>query len=487
MRKGQGDYQKNNIHNMPQIQVKNINLGGIADSDYLGAENSVSEAVNCDIHSEAGVIKSNQKLTKDSGSTVTDLILAEVSCSNGSTYHFGDTGKIYERESNGTWTLRATAAPAAGSAKILSAREYQGYIYYAMQSRLGRIAVPAAGGSWAGRDDSWATFTNTDDTFHPMHEVNLVLYIGDANFVAQVDAGVFSANALDIKSPLRISSLWNLDTDLLIGTYVAANVMRTEVIRWNTWSVSFSVSDPIPEVGVNAFIDSDNIVIVNAGTKGNLYIYDGAQLEIYKQIKGTWSSTNKAKVNPHATLNFNGMPLFGLSQVAGTGVNLGVYSFARTNRNYPYVLNLEYTISTGNRNNIQIGAITPISADQFLVSWRDDNTSTTYGVDVLDLSNKATAYFVTRNMIVDRTMDNNFGFVSVPYRNMPENTSIDIYTSRNHAAFSGTPDGSTDDAERLIVQSDEQIGSCGVTKTKVVLNPYGNNAPEVEALIIDIE
>lgn len=468
---------------MAQIEIKNLNLGGIADSDYLGAENSVAEMVNCDIHSEGGVIKANQALTKESGSVVTDLILASVSCSDGNSYHFGDTGKIYKRTSGGTWTHEATASPAAGSAKILSAREYQGYIYYAMQSRLGRWQI---GSAWSTRNDSWATFTNTNATFHPMAEVNLVLYIGDANYVAQVDAGTFSANALDITTPLVISALGKVDTDLLLGTYVAANVMRTQVIRWNTWSVSYSVSDEIPEVGINAFLDTDNMTVVNAGLKGNLYIYNGSQLELYKQIKGTWSSTNKAKVNTNCVYNFNGMPLFGLSQVAGTGVKLGVYSFARTNRNYPYILNLEHAISTGNLANIQIGTICPISADQFLVSWRDDNTSTTYGVDILDLSNKATAYFITRNLIVDRKLKNNYGYVHVPYRSLPTDTSINIYTSRQHAAFSGTPDASKTDTERLLEVTDEHITDANVVKVKVELVPNDNDAPEVEMAIIDI-
>lgn len=472
---------------MAKVEIKNLNMGGIADSDYLGSENSVAEMVNCDIHSESGIIKANQALAKDSGSTVTELITASVSASNGSTYHFGDAGGIYERESNGTWTKRATAAPAAGAVGILSAAEYQGYIYYAMQSRLGRIALPAAGGSWAGRSDSFATFSNTDSSFHPMREVNLVLYIGDKNYVAQVDGTTFSANALDIKSPLRISALGKLDTDLLIGTFVADNVNKTEILRWNTWSVSFSVSDEIPEVGINAFLDTDNIIIVNAGRKGNLYIYDGAQLELYKQIKGTWSSTNKAKVNTNAVFNFNGMPLFGLSQVTGTGVLLGVYSFARTNRNYPYVLNLEFTISTGNKANIQIGSIVAVGADQFLVSWVDTNSGTVYGVDILDLSNKATAYFVTRNLLVDREVLSNYGFVFVPYRSLPTDTSINIYTSKQHAAFSGTPDDSTTDTDRLIERTDAEISDASVVKVKVELVPNDNDAPEVEMALIGID
>lgn len=468
---------------MPVI-IKNINQGGIADSDYVGVEGSVAELVNMDIHSESGVMKCNQKLTKDSGSTVTDFVKAQVACSNGSTYHFGDTGKIYEREAAGTWTLRGTASPAAGAAAILSAWEYQGYIYYAMQSRLGRFAVVTAG-SAITLSDNFATFTNTDADFHPMMEVNQVLYIGDKHYVAQVDAGTFSANALDIKQPLRISALGKMGTDLLIGTYVAANVVRTEILRWNTWSVSYSVSDTIPEVGVNSFLDGDNLVLVNAGTKGSLYIYDGSTLEPFKTIKGTWSSTNKAKVHANAIFNFNGMPLFGLSQVTGTGVLLGVYSFARTNRNYPYILNLEHAISTGNLTGIEIGAIVGVSADQFAVSWKDTNSGTTYGVDILDLSAKATAYVLTRVMYLDRNLGSEWGYAHAAYRSLPASAQINFYEKKDHGSLSSEI-ASTDDGERDVVSTDAGIGQASTLQIKTELVPNGNNSPEIEELIFEL-
>lgn len=472
---------------MSQIQIKNINMGGIADSDYLGGQNSVAECVGLDIHGEAGIIKLNQKLTKNSGSVVDEFCKAKVACSNGSTYFFGTSGGIFERESSGTWTDRGTTAPAAGTAGVMSAWESQGYIYYTMQSRVGRMAVPAAGGSWAGRNDSWATFTNTDASFHPICEVNQVTYIGDAHFVAQIDAGVFSANALDLKTGLRIKSLGKIDTDLLIGTYVADNVMRSEIVRWNTWSVSYSVSDPIPEIGINAFLDTDNMVIVSAGTKGNLYVYDGVKLEFFKNIKGSWGSTNKATVHQEATFNFNGMPLFGLSQVTGTGVNLGVYSLASTSRGYPMVLNLEYKISEAVLTGIEIGAIVAISADQFLVSWKNGST---YGVDILDLTAKqASGYFVLRNILVDREKKSNYGAVFVPYRSLPASSDIKVYHEKNHAGSYTQFDASTEmvtDTERLMRYSKIDVGEASVCTIKVELTPNGDNSPEVEMMIMDV-
>jgi len=465
------------------IQIKNINQGGIADSDYLGAQNSVSEIVGLNIHDESGIIKLNQRLTKDSSTTVDDLVLAIVPCSDGSTYFFGSTnGKIWKRTSGGTWSLEATAAPAAGTAGILGAREYQGYIYYAMQSRLGRWQL---GTAWSTRNDSWATFTTTDSAYHPMHEVNLVLYIGDGNLIAQVDAGTFSAAALDIKTPLRVSALGSMGTDLLIGTYVSSNIVETEIFRWNTWSTSFSVSDPIPEVGINAFLKTDNRIVVSAGTKGNLYMYNGQQLENYKQIKGTWGeSTNKAIVHPQAVLNFHGLPLFGLSLSTGTGVKLGVYSFGRTNANYPYVLALEYPISTGNLTNVVIGALAG-NGDTFFVSWKDTTSGTVYGVDILDLSNKyATGYVTTRLSLFDRIVQSLYGAITVPYRLLPTGTDIDIYAAKNHGSMTEITDKETD-TDRLTVSTTVDVGDASVFQAKIVLAGTANLSPEIE--LIDIE
>ena len=88
---------------------------------------------------------------------------------------------------------------------------------------------------------NWATFTITDAAFHPMIEQNLILFIGDGNYVAQVDAGVFTANALDIKTPLRIKSLGKIGTDILLGTFIAATVNKAIIFRWDTWALALRV------------------------------------------------------------------------------------------------------------------------------------------------------------------------------------------------------------------------------------------------------
>lgn len=464
------------------IQIKNVNQGGIADSDYLGALNSVSEIVGINIHDESGVMFLNQRLARidDAASAIDALCPAIVGSSNGSTYFFGSNGKVWKRTGAGVFSYLRTIAPAAGAAGVLTAYEYQGYIYYATESRLGRMNL--IGDSFS---DNWNTFTNTDADYHPMFEVNQVLYIGDANYVAQVDAGVFSANALDLKTPLRVSALGKVGTDLLVGTYVSSNVVGTEIFRWNTWSDSYSVSDEIPEVGINSFLATDNRIVVSAGTKGNLYMYNGSTLDEYKQIKGDWKgSTNKAIIKANAVFNFHGLPLFGLSKQSGDGVKLGVYSFGRTNANYNYVLALEYPISTGNLQGIEIGAIAG-NGDTFYVSWYDSNTGT-YGVDELDLDNKyAAGYITTRVSLFDRIITSTYGVLSAAYRSLPAGTSIKFHENRNNAGFVEKADVTVDEV-RLMVETDTDAGEANTFQAKFELIGDGNNSPEVELFDIPV-
>jgi hypothetical protein len=360
---------------MNTILFKDFNLGGLSDSKYQGQENSLAELVGFDIHSEPGILKNNQKLTKESGVLIDDLVKKILVCSDGNTYLFGSTaGKIWKRNDAGTYSLEATAAPAAGTAGIIDAYEYRGYIYYSMQSRLGRVAVGAPT-DWSSRSDSWSTFSNTDADFHPFYEVNQVLYVGDATYLAQVDAGVFSANALDIASPLRIKALGKILTDVLLGTYVTAYKALTEILRWNTWSESYSVSDEIPEIGINCFLRTDNFVLVNAGTKGNFYLYDGEVLENYKRIPGEWTGTVGASIHPNAACNMFGLPLFGLSNISGNPAKQGIYSLGGYDRNYPKVFNLEWLISNGRSSGVDIGAI-ELNGTTLLASWKNQDTVT---------------------------------------------------------------------------------------------------------------
>lgn len=237
-------------------------------------------------------------------------------------------------------------------------------------------------------------FNTCDDTYHPMKEVNLVLYIGDKNMVHMIDgtqqptltnssANLFVyRNALDVPTNYRITALGKMGTDLLVGTKISDIISKCEIFRWNTYGTSFISSDTVEEPGINAFLDADNYTMVNAGLAGNIYYYDGAQLIFYKKIPGSYSPTAQCKINNNAVALFNGfLPIFGISNVVGDPCDEGIWSMGKHSNNYPIVLNMEhptsnidasgYSILTG----IEIGAIM-VSAQDLYQSWRRSTTVT---------------------------------------------------------------------------------------------------------------
>lgn len=165
------------------ITLKDFNLGGQADSDRQGEANSLARIVGMDIHSDPGLMKVSQALTKESGATVTEFCKNVVECSDGNSYWFSaDSGKIWKRTSAGSWSLIHTNSEGA----CLGAFEQNGFIYYGTENYLGRWLVGLA---WSVAVDDWKEFDDAakDPAFKPMLEKNLVLYIGDSNFISQVD------------------------------------------------------------------------------------------------------------------------------------------------------------------------------------------------------------------------------------------------------------------------------------------------------------
>lgn len=467
------------------IEISNFNQGGLSFSKWSGLKNSVFKLIGFDPHSLPGILQVEQKMTKNSGATIDEFCKVAVNTSQNIRYWFSSTsGKIWQ-EKAGTYTLVYTTAPAAGTASCLGAIEYQGYIYWATQSRLHRIAVGSADGAaaWTANVDlNWATFGVTDASFHPMIEINLVLYIGDGNQVAQVDVSTFSANALDIKTPLRIKSLGRIGTDLLIGTYVADTVTETEIIRWNTWGVSFTNSDPIPEVGINAFFPADNMVLVQAGTKGNIYFYNGETLELYSKIPGEYSSTATAEVYPNSVANKEGQILFGFSNITGNPADQGIYRIGRHSRNFNYIMDFPYPISERSGadfvlTGLSIGAILVAGSDIY-VSWKNGSS---YGIDKLDSTLKLDgAYIETRVMILEREKLTNFIKSIIAYADLPTGTDVTMYLSKNYAAY-GSALSDVNDTQRNIIETVNEGTDFTTLQLKIKVTTSSNTAPKIES------
>jgi len=456
--------------------------GGISDSPTLGVKGSFDDAVGCDIHSEPGVLKVNQKLTVATPGT--DFVKCKIQGTDGSTYLFGDAGTITKRTSAGVYSLVYTDT---GADAILGAAEYDGYLYWATHDKLHRKPFPGQA-DWSDVVEDWATFGNGDTAYHPMIVNGLYLFIGDGRGIASVDdAGTFTANGTpdvtftSLPHGYRMRCFYNYDIDLLIGTWVAATINKARVFRWTTVDVSYESSDDINEVGVNAFIPFDNSVIAQCGKFGNFYFYDGKNLREppAKRIRGTYTPSKYLEVYPNAVSNLKGLPLFGVSNGAGNPCKQGVYSLGRYDKNYPLALNLEFVPSPDKTTGIEIGVLHSIGSD-LLVSWKNNNTSpATYGIDELDYTAKyASAYLTTRVLGKDRVVPKSFKKYWVSYKSSPASTNIALSYIKNYQT---TPTTLTtrDKSDEQQAEAHLQLDT-GSLQLRLDFTVSGNDAPEIE-------
>lgn len=266
-------------------------------------------------------------------------------------------------------------------------------------------------------------YGESNDEYHPMIVLNGVLFIGDNNYVHQVE-NVLTLNALDIPAKYTVKCLGKMGIDLLIGTEVSNSIHSAMIFRWNTWSVSWSIEDDIEEESINAFIPVDNFVYVVAGTHGNIYFYNGERLELFRRIGGEFEGTDAVTVYPNAIANLHGIPLIGVSCITGDALETGVYGMGTANpRIFPRVFDLEYVTSQG-ITGIEIGAIATFGTSM-LVAWEKTvGETTTYGVDNFDSTNLYSgAYIQTRVLYRDRSNRSTYRKAIVNYLSVQSSTA----------------------------------------------------------------
>lgn len=266
----------------------------------------------------------------------------------------------------------------------------------------------------------------SNSSYHPMIVLNGILFIGDNNYIHQVE-NVLTLNALDLPAQYIAKCLGKIGIDLLVGTEVSNSVHSAMIFRWNTWSVSWSIEDDIEEQSINAFVPVDNFVYVIAGTRGNVYFYNGEKLELFRRIGGEFEGTDAVKVNPNAVASLHGIPLIGVSSTVGDALETGVYGMGTANpRIFPRIFDLEYVISQG-MTGVEIGAISTFGTGM-LVSWKlVVGETTTYGVDTFDESNLYSgAYIQTRVLYRDRNDRTTYRKAIVNYLSVQDITAQEV-------------------------------------------------------------
>ena len=273
------------------------------------------------------------------------------------------------------------------------------------------------------------------------------------------------------------------DIDLLIGTYVADTVNKTEIIRWDTISPSWNTSDPIEESGINSFVRDDNYVYVNAGRAGNMYYYDGQYLKLFKKIPGEYTNAKYGEVYPGSTANFNGIPIFGFSNGAGNPAPQGIYSLGAYTRDYRKVIDLSYPISQDKVASVEIGAVLVAGFDIF-VAWKE---GANYGVDKIDYSNKYESAYVETMMLEQKKRDiiKTLADVAAYYNSLPDSTGVVFSYSINGADYVDMVPITNSKINKIY--SHLTVPSIGSLQIKMTFDVLGNDSPTIEAIGIDIE
>lgn len=452
-----------------KIYTNNSWRSGLSDEESRGVRGSAKFLQNCDIHKRLDSLSCQQAMRQESGTIVVDLVLFMVSCSDGNSYHFGDTGRIYRRTSAGVWSLVFT-----DTERITGAEEWKGnsantFLYWATTTALRRKLIPGLA-NWTDVETRATTLTSA--LWHPM----VVgagrqgdLFICNRDRLAMVDFNhVFTSDAVRIIPGNSTTCLVATDEDIIFGSANDNDAEEGYLWAWNTLLKAWRKRKRIPVKGVNALVISE-IMIAQAGINGEIFFSNLVQQQPIIAFPGG------GQVNPGGVTTKGNLAMFG---VFGSD-RCGVYSYGRTRTNRSFALNFDYVLSHGKLTGIEIGAVKMVGRN-LLVSWRD---GTTFGVDVEDVV-KAPAIFESLDFDGGQQfMEKLFEHIKIKTRPLPAGTSVRMRFRMNKSGDwilaklgNGAESFNTANGTEAIFNVNE-VGE--IYEVRCELSPSGNNSPEV--------
>jgi len=449
--------------------------GGQSDSESFGGKGTYAEAVGIDIHSDPRYFSASQALSKSSGTLVNGLPTYSVKCSTGTTFFFCNDGVIMKRTPTGSYGTFYVDSYGT----IYGSGEHNGYVYWATDTHLSQLDILGSVGSIV---HDWGTLSSSP--YHQMVKNGIYLFILNDDDIASLDdttgGGTLTTNGTSdvslgsLPSNLQYTTLSNFGIDLIAGTKDRSGIEQCKLFRWDTASPAWNSADDIPESIINGFITIDNYVLAQGGKGGRLYYYNGSTLEPFKKIKGDYSNKSM-KMNPDSTCQFGGLGLLGISNLSGNPCNQGIYSVGQYDRNYPMALNLEYVISHGSIQDIEIGTLCS-SGTLLMVGWK---AGTTYGIDEIDWGTKyASAYVKTIAIGGNRFNQKEFKNFNIDYKSKPSGTDITLNAYKNYGSVAETI--TLDDQSDYNKMSTDHSIEGGVAQFKIGLTTTGNSSPKVE-------
>lgn len=393
--------------------------------------------VNCDIHSEVGLIMPQLALASDSN-TPNEACYSEV-VPTGDVYFVSKTsGKIWKKAiADGTYSLVHTNANGTGHR---GCKYFNGYFWFWTASKLGYFDLNT---TWS---DSFGTFTNGNARGAEEHANGL--YIGDGKYVARIDASnSFSANEFTIPAQFNVTCLKSVGDDLLIGTYIGVNISYCKAFLWNTVDTTWSFEDEVFEIGINCFVQLDDIIIAQCGTAGRFYYWSGLRFKYFGKIRGITTALGE-----QMSCVLNRRALFANATK--------IYSIHKEHKDLDWAFCCEYTVTTGTIASVLV------QGTQLLVHRGTgvDKIGTTYATATIDTPEKQSPF------------DN----VRVAYDTYPEGVGISVKINGESNYASKTPVIGT---KKRIVDFNGGLNECVYGQARITLTPSGANIPKIKYIL----
>ena len=185
-------------------------IGGIADFDHEGSEDSYYFGRSIDVRKNPKHFTILRKTVKESGTVVIGLPKWGESTGDGNTYVYDDAGDIYKRvNSSRTWSLLRTISASHGNG--MGYNKEDDYVYYTSDKLIGRYGPLSATPSF------------TDDYFGsqgglPLNTNSLSLVAASSQYAAIADNATLSITGdLSIEAQIHMTSLPTVGNSMTIA------------------------------------------------------------------------------------------------------------------------------------------------------------------------------------------------------------------------------------------------------------------------------
>lgn len=399
-----------------------------------------------------------------------DLIRFFVKASDGYTYGFGSTGRVYRRDADAVWTwVYKDADGAIKGAEEKPSSSGKTYLYWATDQSLKRKELPGL----ANWNDVETVNNNLESAdWHTMKQIGGGLKIANRDMLALVGYDdSYTNEALDLIPGNIAKTITEKYGRAIIGTYKAGDPNKGI-------NAAIESEYPLAQIGDDGYVyftnmsNSMSIKRFPGGGKVNL---GGVCNEIEKVEFFEWEETALSWIDKNSIGNMALFAVYGADEGKG-----GIYSYGRRNKNQPFVMNLEYQLDAD-----ELGALTVVDG-KILVSYRD---GTDYGVKAVDPDNKADVIYEGLDLKapmkrVDEIIV--WGLAEVYMKPLPSGCRVEFYYRANKTGNfvqAKTPSGLTNynvtEGNKAVFQV---IAKGEIFEPKLILYSHNNTTAEVYRL-----